>query len=340
MLHLDKTKVDFLVTSSMIPEVETFIREGQPKIAGIGQKLAQQKIGRVYFVGCGSSKAVGGAAKYLIDKYSTLVSNVYTGWEFVDHTPRALDASTAVVVISHSGTTEEVVQSLRKANQAGAVTVSVVNKKEGNPLGDEAQFVIDYNAHAMWECHLLALYFLALQWIREVQPSEEVERILSDIPKLPGVLAGHIDSFEAKALKLAESVSSWKGFYTVAAGPLVSLAYKEGVITNMEFMWGHGAVIESGEFRHGPLEIVEPGVPFVFLVGTDASRHITERALRFVKKYKGEHIVFDYQELSGGLHPDLAPMVMFVPLEWFSYYFAVARDHNPDDRRYYGVVEY
>ncbi|KKO54539.1 SIS domain-containing protein [Paenibacillus sp. DMB20] len=340
MLELDKTKVDFLVTSSMIPEVETFIQEGQPKIAKIAQQLVDKQIRKIYFVGCGSSKAVGSAAKYLIDKYSTFIANVHTGWDFVDHTPRALGSDSAVVVISHSGTTEEVVKALRLANEAGAVTISVVNQGKGNPLGEEAQYVIDYNAHAMWECHLLALYFLALEWIRNAEPSKEVESILADIPKLPGVLADHIDSFEAKALEMAKSVSGWKGFYTVAAGPLLSLAYKEGVITNMEFMWGHGAVIESGEFRHGPLEIVEPGVPFVFLIGTDASRHITERALRFVNKYKGESLVFDYKELSGGLHADLAPMVMFVPLEWFSYYFAVARDHNPDDRRYYGVVEY
>ena len=31
----------------------------------------------------------------------------------------------------------------------------------------------------------------------------------------------------------------------------------------MEFLWSHGAVIQAGEFRHGPLEIVESGVPFL-----------------------------------------------------------------------------
>ncbi len=47
----------------------------------------------------------------------------------------------------------------------------------------------------------------------------------------------------------------------------------------MEFTWTHGCVIESGEFRHGPLEIVEPGVPFLFLLGNDESRHTTEAPL-------------------------------------------------------------
>ena len=58
---------------------------------------------------------------------------------------------------------------------------------------------------------------------------------------------------------------------------MVPLAYKEGVITGMEFLWSHGAVIQAGEFRHGPLEIVESGVPFLFLVPTDSSRVYMEQ---------------------------------------------------------------
>jgi len=60
---------------------------------------------------------------------------------------------------------------------------------------------------------------------------------------------------------------------------------------------------ETGEFRHGPLEIVRPGVPFIFLLGTDNSRQTTERALNFVKRHTDDVIVFDYADLGQGLHP-------------------------------------
>ncbi|CCK08813.1 Fructoselysine 6-phosphate deglycase [Cronobacter sakazakii 696] len=100
-------------------------------------------------------------------------------------------------------------------------------------------------------------------------------------------------------------------------------------------------MIESGEFRHGPLEIVEPGVPFLFLLGNDESRHTTERAIRFVRERTDNVIVIDYAEISQGLHPWLAPFLMFVPMEWLCYYLSIYKDHNPDDRRYYGgIVEY
>ena len=104
----------------------------------------------------------------------------------------------------------------------------------------------------------------------------------------------------------------------------------------LEFTWTHGCMLNAAEFRHGPLEVVEKGVPYVFMLGTDESRHTTERTINFVKKLTDDYIVFDYADLKCDLHPMLAPMVLFVPLEYFYHYLALGKDHNPDDRRYYG----
>ena len=75
--------------------------------------------------------------------------------------------------------------------------------------------------------------------------------------------------------------------------------------------------------------------------GNDESRHTTERAINFVKQRTDNVIVIDYAEISQGLHPWLAPFLMFVPMEWLCYYLSIYKDHNPDERRYYGgLVEY
>ena len=42
-------------------------------------------------------------------------------------------------------------------------------------------------------------------------------------------------------------------------------------------------MLNASEFRHGPLEVVEEGVPYVFMLGNDESRHTVERVIRFVK---------------------------------------------------------
>lgn len=339
MLNIDKSTVDFLVTENMVDEVKGFLNETVKKITPIVDKLFENRIEKICFVGCGSCRGAGMAGKYIFDKYSTIDVKSYTGWEFVDNTPRCVGENCAVILISHSGKTEEIVAALKKAKCLGAITIAVTDTND-NPLALGADFVVDYHAHCIWEIHLLSAYYIACSYIQRISPDREVEDILKDMGKLPPVLEHLVKTYEDKALEMAKQVRDWKGFYTVAAGPLFSLGYKEGVITNMEFLWSHGSALESGEFRHGPLEITDENSSFLFLLGTDPSRHTTQRALDFVKKYKGKYIVFDYMELSEGLHPELSPFVLFPPIEWFCYYFAIVRDHNPDDRRYYNVVEY
>lgn len=188
---------------------------------------------------------------------------------------------------------------------------------------------------------MLLCYSVVLEMITRLAPNAEIGKIKNDLKQLPNALGHLVRTWEEKGRQLGELASQWPMIYTVAAGPLRPLGYKEGIVTLMEFTWTHGCVIESGEFRHGPLEIVEPGVPFLFLLGNDESRHTTERAINFVKQRTDNVIVIDYAEISQGLHPWLAPFLMFVPMEWLCYYLSIYKDHNPDERRYYGgLVEY
>ncbi|HBL06465.1 fructoselysine 6-phosphate deglycase [uncultured Clostridium sp.] len=341
MLNIDKSTVDFLVTENMVTEVEKVLEKDVPKIRNIVNEIAKRGINKVYFVACGSPLCACETATILFEKYSNINSKAYSGYDFLDSTPYNLDEKTAVIALSQSGNTEEVVEALKKAKATGALTVSVTRNPSGNLLAPVGDYLVAYEAECIWEIHLLITYTFALELINKVTPSLEITKILEDILKLPKILGKLVTSWESKGRTLGEKASNWDIIYTVAAGPLTPLAYKEGVITMMEFAWTHGANINSSEFRHGPLEIVEEGVPFIFLLGTDESRHTTERTINFVKKLDKDYIVFDYKEIAKDLHPMLSPFVLFVPLEWFFYYLSIYKDHNPDDRRYYGgIVKY
>ncbi len=340
MLDINKADVDFLVTENMITEVNCSIERDVPKLKEISDEMLNRKIERVYFVACGSPLCAARTAKLLFDRYSPIHCEVYSGWEFIDNGPFVLGPNTAVVAITDYGKTEEVIQSVELARQKSAMTI-VFTKKATNPIASVGEFLVAYEAECIWEIHLLLSYVLSIQFINKVMPNIELERIYEDLFKLPQVLEKLVTEYEATGKELGKKASKWPMIYTVAAGPLRPLAYKEGIITLMEFTWTHGSMVESGEFRHGPLEIVEEGVPFIFLLGTDESRHTTERAIRFVKKLTKDVIVIDYREFANGLHPALSPFVLFVPMEWICYYLSIYKDHNPDDRRYYGgLVEY
>jgi fructoselysine 6-phosphate deglycase len=342
MLDIDKSTVDFLVTENMVEEVRKVLRVDVPKVKAFVDEMLTRGVDRFYFVACGSPLNAAQTAKHLVDRYSGLQCMAYSGWEFLDNTPHRLDERCAVIGVSDYGKTEEVIQSLRMARERGALTAAFT-KRPDSPITQVAEHVVAYEADCIWEIHLLLCYTVALEMISRVEPvvHPDVTRIASELQQLPTVLGELVRGWEEKGRVLGEQASAWPMIYTVAAGPLRPLAYKEGIVTLMEFTWTHGCVLESGEFRHGPLEVVEPGVPFLFLLGTDESRHTTERAIKFVKQYTDQVIVVDYAEISHGLHPWLAPFLMFVPMEWLCYYLSIYKDHNPDDRRYYGgLVQY
>ena len=341
MLNINKSEVDFLVTEDMVAEVENLIKNGFLEIDTVVEKAIEWEIDRIYFVACGSPLCACQTAKMLFQKYASIPCEAYSGLDFLDNTPAKLDKHTLVVGVSHYGKTEEVSDSITMARAAGALTVGITRDSKNTPLAKSSEYVIAYGAECIWEIHLLATYYLSCKIINAQKENPEVIEILEDIKKLPAVLADLIISTEEKSKELAIKASKWPFIYTVAAGPLYPLAYKEGIITMMEFTWTHGCALNAAEFRHGPLEIVERGVPFVFLLGTDQSRRTTERAVNFVKKLTDDYIVFDYADIECGLHPMLAPMVLFVQLEYFYYYLSISKDHNPDDRRYYGgLLEY
>jgi len=340
MLKIDKSKVDFLVTASMVQEVKDILARDFPRIAEIVKEVHKRGLEKVYFVACGSPLSAAATTKQLFERYSDIPCEAYSGWNFLNTNPKKLDDKCLVIGISQYGKTEEVSQSLELARSKGAYTVSVTKNAE-NPISAFSDTTIDYHAECIWEAHLLIGYAFAIEIIQRTQPNPEIALIHEQIFKLPPLLEKLVNSCETQGELLGEKASKWPFIYTVAGGILNPLAYKEGVITLMEFTWTHGCALDSAEFRHGPLEMVEDGVPYVFLLGTDESRQTTERALNFVKKYTKDVIVFDYATVGEALHPMLAPMVLFVPLEWFYYYLSIYKDHNPDDRRYYGgIVEY
>lgn len=341
MLNIDKSTVDFLVTENMVNEVEWLMEKGFPQLDIIVQEMLKRRIERVYFVACGSPLCACQTTKMLFDKYSEIISAAYSGFDFLDHTPFKLDDRTMVIGVSASGETDEVVDSLILARNKGALTLGVTRDDSGSALSEAAEYVIGYGGESIWQMHLLVNYYVAAKYINTVKEHLEVTQILEDMQKLPGILAELVATAEEKSKELGIKASQWPFIYTVSAGSLLPLAYKEGIITMLEFTWTHGSMLNASEFRHGPLEVVEKGVPYVFMLGNDESRHTVERAIQFVKQFTDDVIVFDIKDYNDMLHPMLTPLILFVPLEYFYYYLSISKEHNPDDRRYYGgLVEY
>ncbi len=162
MLDIDKSTVDFLVTENMVQEVEKVLSHDVPLVHAIVEEMVKRDIDRIYFVACGSPLNAAQTAKHLADRFSDLQVYAISGWEFCDNTPYRLDDRCAVIGVSGSGKTEEVIKALELGRACGALTAAFT-KRADSPITSAAEFSIDYQADCIWEIHLLLCYSVVLR---------------------------------------------------------------------------------------------------------------------------------------------------------------------------------
>jgi fructoselysine-6-P-deglycase FrlB-like protein len=315
---------------------DVLTREG-PHAAQLIDDWLADGVEHLFFVGCGGSRAIMEPVKWLLDRFAPLASDAYTGWEFVNRAPRRLDRHSAVVLASHSGSTEEVMLGLDIARKRGSRTVALT--VPDSPLAQAADAALVYESPAVNLCKLLMVYLIAANLIARAGETASGQRLLASLDRLPDELQRVKDASQARGQELAAQFRDARGYYLLGGGPLAGLAYQFQACTLMEMQWLHASALNTGEFQHGPLEIVEAGLPVIILLGTDASRRIGERALAFCERRGAQTLVFDLAELPQ-VDPDLAPFAVHVALQWFAWYLSQEREHPLSTRRYMWKVPY
>ena len=307
------------------------------RAASLVSEWLERGLDHLYLVGCGGSLAVMQPPKWLLDRFSTLPADRYTGWEFVRRAPMRLGPRSSVVLASHSGTTEEVLHALRLAKSRGARTASF--SQAGTPLSQGAEVALTYVSPAVNLCKLLLGYLVACQLLLQRDRHATGAELASALKTLPDAIHTAKVETAARSRELAIKYRDAQHFYVVGAGLLAGLAYQFAVCNLLEMQWLHATTLNAGEFRHGPLEIVQAGLPMIFLLGLDESRQETERAMEFSRRHGAEILAFDLKEIPG-IHPLLAPFGVHLPLQWFVWYLGVERNHPIFTRRYMGKVPY
>lgn len=303
---------------------------------------------KIYFVGCGGSKAILTAAQFFLSCESkTLNSWVYTSKEFVLCPPRALDTSSIVVTLSDSGTTPETVEAAEFAKNAGAFSI-VLTKVPDSPLAAQGNYVFCYNDAPKYKYSVgsmaIALKFAA-ELLNETEGYDGYEEMRHGFDILDDVILKARDYAKAGAAEFSEKYKNEKVIYVMASGANYNVAYTATTCILMECQWIHSNAVHCGEFFHGPFEIVDKEVPFILLLGTGRERMMDERAVKFLKKYGEKITILDAKEfgvdvLGEKVSEYLSPLVFTGVLSIYSHAFADARKHSVDVRRYMWHVPY
>lgn len=336
-LSIDLLKNNYLAGTQIRDGLQDILDRESAPLSKLVDKWVSDGLDHLYLVGSGGSRAVLEPAKWLLDRFSSMPVDQNTGWEFLLRAPKRLNSRSAAVFGSHSGTTPEILQGVELARSRGASTLAL--SKGGTTLQKISDYGMTYDSAATNLSKLLMNYMIAAEVIERAGEVSAAAEIKKEFTSLASKLDAVKNQSEEVGKELAIRYQNAKGFYLVATGPLYGLAYQFATCNLLEMQWKHASVYNAAEFPHGPLEIVDKDLPMIFLVGTDESREVALRAVKFAQRHNANTVVLDLADYPT-IHPWFAPFGLHMPLQWFISYMGIVRNHPIQTRRYMGIENY
>ncbi|BDZ71044.1 SIS domain-containing protein [Methanobacterium petrolearium] len=296
---------------------------------------------KIYLVGCGSSLSTCFSAIDAMKMVSNRNLEVFTGYEFFYH--KKLDEkNTGVILTSQSGETADTLAALRKAQDKGMCTVSIVNEMESTMMNEADDAVLTRCERETailgtktYMTQLMSLY----QILFRLEDSPDAQNVINDLGKIPSLTEDLLKKTEHENKVLAKNYADYDIFYAMGSGPNYGLAYKLAMTMFMEGALKHSCPLYSGEFRHGLIERVEKNIPVVFLDAGYPGDELTNKSIEFSNKIGAKNIVYRMQDYAK-VNPLLSPFILVVPLEWLIYYLAHYNGEDPGSTRHIGKVRY
>jgi glucosamine--fructose-6-phosphate aminotransferase (isomerizing) len=322
------------------------------------QRLSDQElreIDKVFIVACGTAYHSGLVAKYAIEHWTRIPVEVELASEFRYRDP-VLDRSTLVIAISQSGETADTLEAVRHAKTQKAKVLAVCNTN-GSQIPREADAVlytragpeIGVAATKTFLAQVTANYLvgLALAQARGTKYPDEVEREFRELESMPELVTTVLDNLEAVAeLGRRYADSSAVLFLGRHVGYPVAL---EGALKLKELAYMHAEGFAAGELKHGPIALIEDGLPVIVVMPSHKNaamlhskllsniREIQARgAITIVIAEEGDDTVRPYADHMieiPAVSTLFQPLLSTIPLQVFAASVALARGYDVDKPR-------
>ena len=310
-------------------------------------------VDKVVVVACGTAYHAGLVAKYAVEHWTRIPVEVEVASEFRYRDP-IVGPGTLVIAISQSGETMDTLMALRHAAEQGARTLAICNTV-GSTIPRECDGVlytyagpeIAVASTKAFLTQIIAAYLIGLYLaqVRGAMTSDEIRAILDELDNMPQAVDLVLDTVEpvrAIARELADAKSVL--FIGRHVGFPVAL---EGALKLKELAYMHAEGFAAGELKHGPIALIEEGVPVVVIVPSP-SHFLHDKVISAIQEVRarGAHIVAIAEEgdekiVAFSDHiirvpvvpPLMQPLVSTVPLQVFACEMATAKGHDVDQPR-------
>lgn len=309
-----------------------------------------RSVRRILLTGCGTSWHAALVGEYLIEELARIPVEVEYASELRYRNP-PMDEGTLVFAITQSGETADTLAAMREMKRMGHMTLAISNVV-GSSIAKEAGGGIYLHAGPeigvastkafTSQCAaltMLSLYLGRMRHLSHTQGSRIIEQLLNLPDKVRLALGA-----DAEVRRIAAKYADCKTFLYLGRQFCFPAAL-EGALKLKEISYIHAEGYPAAEMKHGPIALVEPGTPSVFLVPQGAVFDKVMSNMEEIKARGGPVIAITCE--AGSRAAELAddviiiptvddflqPIVSAIPLQLLAYHIAVLRGCDVDKPR-------
>ena len=309
-------------------------------------------LSRLTVAACGTAFHSGLVARYWMERLARLPVDVDVASEF-RYRNMGLPKDGLALFISQSGETADTIAALRYAKQQGSRTAVLVNTPDSS-MAREADVVLTTLAGPeiavastkafTTQLTVLACLTIALGRARgtlDHAAEARLSRALAEVPALVAEVLGHDEAIRALALQMVKA----RDVLFLGRGTSYPIAL-EGALKLKELSYIHAEGYAAGEMKHGPIALIDDGVPVIVAAPSDELFDKTASNIEEVAARRGRIILLSDAQgcarFRGRIEaciemptvdPFVAPILYTVPTQLLAYHVAVAKGTDVDQPR-------
>ena len=310
-----------------------------------------KKINKIVLIGCGTAYHSCLVAKYWFEELTTIDAEIDIASEF-RYRKLKFNSNNLYIFVSQSGETADTAAALDICKKNKVKTCSIVNVVEST-IARNADWVLPIHAGPeigvastkAFLGQLIVLYILSLKLsiIRGDIDKDKYNENLRNLHKLPESIKNTF-KLENEIQLMAKEFLDAKGSMFLGRGNSFPIAL-EGALKLKELSYLHAEGYPAGEMKHGPLALIEEGLPVIVIAPKDK---YYEKTLSNTQEViaRGGKIFFitdnnkrllstniRYRLRVPRIDNLLSPLLLTIPLQLLAYHVALLKNCDIDKPR-------
>ncbi|WP_312812455.1 SIS domain-containing protein [Sedimentibacter sp.] len=310
------------------------------EIESIVDGICNKGYKNICWLGIGGTYASVLQAEVHMKERSAINFFVENAAEYITTGNKKVGEGTIVVISSVTGSTEEMIDGVKKAKEAGAEVIGFVDYPD-TTLAKMADYLISYPKNEQ-----LKFFMTADRFMYNAGEFEEYNELYAELDAhLAQGLADVEKSADELGERLARKHMNDSIHYFVGAGNQYGATYSYAMCYWEEQHWIRTKSIHSAEFFHGMFEIVDRDTAVTVFVGEDSQRALSERVANFLPRICANYNIIDTKDyelkgISDKFRGHLSHLLMRVITSRIDVHLERLNCHPMEIRRYYRQLDY